>query len=271
MKRILIVLLCLVGFNSFSQSVDEILANYEIKNGGRENVNNVRTLQYNSVMKLNAMGMNLDIPTSTFIETGKLFRKETAGMFGMPGSYSIITDTAGYYFMPSVPAYGDFPGMEGGLKKMENNLYEQSKVKLQAMSEFDGLFNCKQKGNVVELQGTTNIDKSPCYKLKVTATNGSISYYYIDTQTYMLKQTELSGKQIIQQLGLGGSMKDMMGNQMNNQKVTIVYTQYATIDGITFPVKQKMQVGANDIEIENTDIQINATIDKKWYLINSPQ
>lgn len=272
MKQFLIFLFSIIALIGKSQTADEILHNYELKNGGAENVANVKTLQYNTVMKLSVMGMTMDIPMSTFVETGKLFRKETAGMFGMPGSYSIITDTAGYYFMPTVPAYGDFPGIEGGLKKMEKNLHEQAKGNLYAMREFEGLFNCKQKGNVVELQGLTTIDKSPCYKLKVTAANGLIAYYYIDKETYMLKQMELSGKQMVEQLGLnGGAMKEMMGGKMDNQKVTIITTQFATIDGIVFPIKQKMQFGANDIEVEHSDIQVNATIDKKWYLINTPQ
>ena len=45
----------------------------------------------------------------------------------------------------------------------------------------------------------------------------------------------------------------------------IIYLAFVDIKGMKFPSKQKIQLGAVDIELENTDIQINEMIDKKWY------
>ena len=41
-----------------------------------------------------------------------MFRKNISGVMGMKGSYTLVTDTAGYISIPSVQGYGDFPGIE---------------------------------------------------------------------------------------------------------------------------------------------------------------
>jgi hypothetical protein len=60
----------------------------------------------------------------------------------------------------------------------------------------------------------------------------------------------------------------MMGGNIDKQKMIVQYLEYADVNGIKFPKKQKLQLGAVDIEIENTDIKINETIDTKWYIAN---
>jgi len=270
MKKIFIAFVTLITFNSLhAQNIDTILAKIELSNGGKQAFANVKTLQYNSVTKLNMMGMPIDISMSNIIENGKLFRKEVAGMMGMKSSYTLVTDTAGYTSTPTVPAYGDFAGMEGGIKKMDEETFKKAQQKLDAMQEFATLIDTKTKGINVEFLGNSKIDKVDCYKLKLTQKNGLVSIYFIDTNTYLIKQAEISGKQIITQLGMdGSSMMDMMGGNIEKQKMTVRYVEYKDIAGIKFPTKQKLQLGAVDIDIENTDIQINEPIDAKWYKAN---
>lgn len=266
LKKVFIAILTLISVQTFAQNVDEILAQYEETNGGREKFASTTTLQFTSTIKMNMMGMSVDLPIYTYIETGKLFRKEVSGMMGMKGSYTLVTDSAGFTFTPSVPAFGDFPGMEGGIKKMDEETFKSMRQKMNAMSDFDALIDCKSKGCTVELLGKEKIDTNECYKLKLTNKAGGTSLYFIDPKTYLTKQIEVAGKQIMDMIGVsGGPMKDMMGGRIDKQKMKIQYLEYATIDGIKFPIKQKLQFGANDIEIENSDIQLNTIIDKKWY------
>jgi predicted XRE-type DNA-binding protein len=267
-----LLLICYVTFsicNSQCQTIEEVLAKFEQMNGGKEAFTNVKTLQYSSVTRLNMMGMPIDVNMTNITENGKLFRKEVAGMMGMKSSYTLVTDTAGYTSTPNIPSYGDFAGMEGGIKKMEKEMFEKAKQKLVAMQEFSTLIDCKAKGSTAELLGITKLDKSNCFKIKLTQSNKQIATYYIDTATYLIKQSEITGKQIAAQLGIEGSpMMDMMGGNIDKQKMIVQYLEYADVNGIKFPKKQKLQLGAVDIEIENTDIKINETIDTKWYTAN---
>ncbi len=252
---------------SFAQSIDDILTKYEEKNGGTEKFASLTTLQYTSTLKMNVMGRAMDIATTIYTETGKLFRKEMAGMFGMKGVYTLVTDTGGFIFTPSMQSFGDFPGMEGGVKKMDSATYKSCKHKMNAAGDIADLIDSKSKGFVPELIGTEKIDKADCYKIKLTYRDGSIKLFWIDATTYLIKQFELNGKQIIDYFGIyGGPMFDnMMGRNINKQKAVIQCNEYAVIDGIQFPVKQKILLGANDIDVENSDVQMNASIAKKWY------
>lgn len=250
-----------------AQNVDEILTKFELANGGLPAFSKLKTIQYTSVLKLNMMGMPIDITMKNIIENGKLFRKETSGMMGMKGSYTIVTDTSGFVSTPSVPSYGDFPGMEGGIAKLEPDVLLKSQEKLDILQEFSPLINYKTKGFKIEYLGTSKIDKVDCYKLKVVSNTGDQSVYFINQQTYLTKQIELPGKQFISQMGLDtGPMANMMGSKIDKQKVIIIYAEYRDIDGIQFPIKQIIQLGSVDIEIENSDVQINEPIEKKYYL-----
>ena len=120
MKKIFIPIICgLFSITLSAQNIDEILTKYETANGGKEAFAAVKTLQYNSVLKMNMMGMPIDINISNIIENGKLYRKEISGMMGMKGSYTLVTDTAGYTSTPTIPSYGEFQGMDGVIKKMD--------------------------------------------------------------------------------------------------------------------------------------------------------
>lgn len=53
-------------------------------------------------------------------------------------------------------------------------------------ADFDGpLVNYQAKGNKVEFQGMEQIEGSDAYKLKVTRSNGDVSFYYLDTEYYV--------------------------------------------------------------------------------------
>ena len=265
-KKIILAIYIFSSLKSTAQTVDEILNQYEIKNGGKEKFAAITTLQYSGNIKMQMMGMPMNIGVANFIETGKLYRKELSGMFGLKGAYTLVTDTAGYTFSPTIPSYGDFQGMEGGIKKMENNVFLENKNKLNAMEEFSTLIDCKSKGFIPEFVGMATVEKVNCYKIKLTAKDGLIATYFIDATTYLLKQVELLGKQMMDKLGLnGGPLSEMMGGNINKQKMAIIYVEYAEINGIKFPTKQKLQLGAVDVEIENSEIQLNEPIDKKWY------
>jgi hypothetical protein len=268
-KNIYFFLLIFIGINVNAQTADEIIANHVAANGGQEKLASINTLQYTSTMKLNMMGMQIDVSSTNIIENNKLFRKNISGVMGMKGSYTLVTDTAGYVSIPTVQGYGDFPGMEGGISKMESDKFLIAKQKLNVLEEFSALINYKEKGFTAELAGKSKVDKVECFKIKLIAKDGEASVFFIDATTFLLKQIEVSGKQISSILGIrGGPMGDMMGGRMDKQKMNLLYQSYTDVNGIKFPTKLVIQLGASDIEIENSSIEINEAVDKKWYLVN---
>ncbi len=268
-KSIYTLLLVLVSINLSAQTVDEIIASHVAANGSQEKLSSINSLQYTSTMKLNMMGMQIDVSSTNIIENNKLFRKNISGVMGMKGSYTLVTDTAGYVSIPTVQGYGDFPGIEGGISKMDNDKFLIAKQKLSVLEEFSALINYKEKGFAAELIGKTKIDKVECYKIKLISKEGEASLFFVDATTFLLKQIEVSGKQISSILGIrGGPMGDMMGGRMDKQKMNLIYKDYSDINGIKFPSKLMIQLGASDIEIENSSIEINEPVNKKWYTAN---
>ncbi len=268
-KVIYLVLLVFVSCFSNAQTVDEIIASHITANGGQEKMASINTLQYTSTMKLNMMGMQIDVSSTNIIENNKLFRKNISGVMGMKGSYTLVTDTAGFVSIPTVPGYGDFPGVEGGITKMDNEKYAIAKQKLNVLEEFSALINYKEKGFSAELLGKTKVEKVECYKIKLISKDGEASIFFVDATTFLLKQIEVSGKQVSSILGIrGGPMGDMMGGRMDKQKMNLIYKEFSDINGIKFPAKLVIQLGASDIDIENSSIEINEPIEKKWFTTN---
>jgi hypothetical protein len=152
---------------------------------------------------------------------------------------------------------------------MDSAMLQKLQPKLKSIDEFSTLIDCKAKGNIVELIGINQIEKKDCYKIKLTYNDKDVSTYYVDTATMLIKQVELSGKRMASQFGLdSGPMAEMAGNRIDKQKVLINYNEYKDINGVKFPVKQKIQFGAVDINVENNDVEINESIAAKWFRAN---
>jgi outer membrane lipoprotein-sorting protein len=53
--------------------------------------------------------------------------------------------------------------------------------------DLDGqLWNYKEKGHTLELEGTEEVDGAEAYVLKLTKKNGNIDYYYMETESYLI-------------------------------------------------------------------------------------
>ncbi len=54
-------------------------------------------------------------------------------------------------------------------------------------SDMDGqLWNYKEKGHQLELEGTEEVDGAEAYVLKLTKKNGNIDHYYMETESYLI-------------------------------------------------------------------------------------
>lgn len=252
-----------------SQTVEEVLTKYEDAAGGSKALDGVRTLRFNSTVTINFMNQKLDIAVNTIQVKRKLFRREVQGIMGMKNSYSILTDTGGYVYTPAVPAYGDFPGQPATITRTDTAWVRATQYELDCAGPFGHLVHYATKGHKAELLGTAKVNKTDCYKVKITLKAGQQIIYYISSTTFLVVQSEAIGRVALEQLGLGSMMQLMGGgsDKAKSIKVVISYDEYKSINGIKFPTKEKFQFGAVEMGMVNDNYTINEPPDARWFTI----
>lgn len=280
MKKIIgCLFLVMTVMGTQAQSADEILAKYEAAAGGREKLEGVKTLEVISTLKMPFGGQSLDIPLTLVREKGKLFRRQIGGIMGMGESYTIITDTSGYIYIPPVRGFGGGGGGGrgdgGGFGGMQTNEPTITKIKaeevtaqqyeLDCAGAFGELVNYAAKGHTAELQGTQKVNKVVCHKVKMHLKTGQSVTYYIDSETFLVKQVEATGDMAANLTGFGPMMK-AFGREVNkNTKAVMTIKEYQDYKGIKYPSKFTLTLGAIESDVENTSVNINEGLLEKWY------
>lgn len=283
MKKIFAALFLLVtAFTAQSQTAEEILAKYEEASGGREKLQGIKQLEVISNLKMGMMGSTIELPITLVREKGKLFRKQIGGVMGMGDSFTMITDTAGYNFIPAMRGFGggrggDFGGGGGfggpapsntpTITKLKPEELAAEQYELDSEGPFAELVNFAAKGHTAQLIGTEKVSKVPCFKIKMTLKTGQVVTYFIDSQTFLVKQVEATGEMALNLTGFGSMMKAFGSNISKTQKATIVVKEYQDSKGIKFPLKYTLAFGPVESEIENTTVQINEGLEEKWYYV----
>lgn len=93
-------------------------------------------------------------------------------------------------------------------------------------ADMDGqLWNWKEKGHQLVLEGTENVDDTEMYVLKLTKKNGNIDYYYLDPDSYLVPK--LVSKVVMQ------------GSEM---EVEVLLSNYQEVNGYIMPftIEQRM-------------------------------
>ena len=195
MKKIIAGLFLLAAFTSAqSQTVDEILAKYETAAGGREKLEAVKTLEVVSNLKMSVMGQSLDVPLTLVREKGKLYRRQIGGIMGMGDSYTLLTDTAGYIFIPAIRGFGEGrQGTPASIAKINAEELASEQYELDCAGAFGELANYAAKGHTAELLCTEKINKLPCYQIRMKLQTGQTVPYFIYSQTYLVQQVTAKG------------------------------------------------------------------------------
>ncbi len=269
MKKIITGLFLLVSaITAQSQTADEILTKYEAAAGGREKLEAVQSVEVTSNLKMGIMGQDIDLPLTLIKEKGKLYRRQIGGIMGMGDSYTLITDTAGYIFIPAIRGFGEMrQGTPASVTKIKTEDLALEQYELDCAGAFGELVNYAVKGHRAELQGTEKINKIPCYKIKMTLKTGQTITYFIDSQTFLVKQLEATGEMAANLTGFGSMMK-AFGRDTKKDKAIINIKEYQDINGVKYPSKLTMGLGAVESSVENTTIKINEGIDQKWYKVD---
>lgn len=261
----LIVLNCCLLVQVQAQNLDSVINQFEAAYGGREKLKSLTSMQMESVLKLNLMGQSLEINLNTVKENGKLFRRDMAGIMGMGSSYTLVTDTAGWAYIPSLPSFGGSQGTSAALQKMSPEDLLGQQFEMDCAGPFGPLVDYAAKGNKAELLGIEKLDKQDCYNIKLTLKSGQYIQYLISTADYHVLQVSAVGDMAGNLTGFASIMK-MMGNGRGKRaKTSIQYKKYMKINGILFPMEQVISFGPIETTISIQSVQFNQPIDKMFY------
>ena len=299
MRKLIVVFFSFLLISTVrSQTVDEVLSKFENAIGGRAALDTIKTLQISGTLKFDMMGRTVTAGLDVIRDKGKFFRRQVTGAMGMGKSYTIITDTEGFVAIPRMrgrggyggggemgggslegggfgggnPNRGNYPGgggipggdNGGNMEKLSATQVAEQQFELDPAGPFAPLINYAAKGNKAELVGTAKANKVECLKIKFTYKSGQQITYYISSKDYLIVQSEAIAKFAVSQVGIGPVLSSMGANSRDNMKTIMTYGNYKDYNGIKFPGVQKLQFGALDIVVENTDVKINQPIDAKW-------
>lgn len=299
MRKLIVVFFSFLLISTVrSQTVDEVLSKFENAIGGRAALDTIKTLQISGTLKFDMMGRTVTAGLDVIRDKGKFFRRQVTGAMGMGKSYTIITDTEGFVAIPRMrgrggyggggemgggslegggfgggnPNRGNYPGgggipggdNGGNMEKLSATQVAEQQFELDPAGPFAPLINYAAKGNKAELVGTAKANKVECFKIKFTYKSGQQITYYISSKDYLIVQSEAIAKFAVSQVGIGPVLSSMGANSRDNMKTVMTYSNYKDFNGIKFPGVQKLQFGALDIVVENTDVKINQPIDAKW-------
>lgn len=173
MKNLIILFLFSSLFitQSFSQTVDEILAEYFL-----------------------VIGQDKLLKTETFSTKGKIIQGQLEIPFTSSHKRPMkFRSDASFQGMEIASAFDGERGWSinpfaGGTDPVPMTAEQLDKMIMQA--DYEGIYyNYEEKGYTVEFTGTEDIDDIETYKLKLTRPNGDVITSYIDSENYVILKT----------------------------------------------------------------------------------
>jgi hypothetical protein len=212
-----------------AQNADEIMKKHIEAMGGTDNWNKINSIKLKGNMS--AQGMEIEMTQTTI--NHKATRMDIS-LMGQKG-YSILTPTEGWAYMPFMPG-GD---------KVTALPAEQVKGQQDQLNVNTGLMMDKSEYSKLEYIGRDTIDNIPCYKVKVTAKDGTAETAFFDATTYYLVREEMTMKLMDQE-----------------QEVALNYSNYQKQpEGIVYPMTKKTPQG----DLIYKSIEINKPIDESVF------
>jgi len=224
------------SINSYSQSVDDVIAKYTDAIGGKANWDAVKSLKFTGYMNI----MNMDIPYTQYVKR--------------PGLWLLEIQVQG---MKVVQAYDGKSGWMMnpmmGSKKPEKTDDEMSKTYKEKTLIGGKLLNIKEMGYTVELIGTENIDGKEVYNIKLTDKDGESNNYYIEIATNLIYKTT--------------AKLNRKGTEIS---VETIYSNYNKVNDVIFAFiqDQKLEGAQNNSQMITIDkIEVNVNIDDKIFVM----
>jgi len=243
MKRIITlpIAIFLISFsiNAFSQSVDDIIDKYV------KTVDPDGKLLQTKTFKITAAftGMGADFPVGIVIKRDHKVRMDMD--FQGQSLIQAYDGTTGWQINP-------FTG-----KKDAEKMTPEEVKEMKDQSEIEGkLYNYKDKGSTAELMGKEDMEGNDTYKIKLTDKDGDITYFYIDSQSYLVIKESTKRKFKEKEI----SSDTFLGN-------------YQQTGGISFPMSMEVKTEGMDSSEKVTlqKIELNTDIDDSLFTMPIPK
>lgn len=121
---------------------------------------------------------------------------------------------------------------------------------LMETADMDGqLWDWKEKGHQLELEGTEEIEGSELFVLKLTKKNGNIDYYYLDPDSYLIIKVK--------------SKTIMQGSEVETEAIM---SNYQEVEGFIMPftVEQRM-AGQTVLTIMTEEVNIDVEYEDSFF------
>jgi hypothetical protein len=227
------LLTLLVSVVSLAQTADEIVSKHINAIGGRDKINNIKTVQIESVMNI----MGNDAPMTTTIMNGKAFKNEVE--FGGQKIVNVLTDKGGWMINPMMGATDAQPIPE-----------DQVKLSKDEINVGGPLLNYAAQGGKVELKGKEKIGNVDAYKLLLTSKDNNVTTFYIDPATYYIVKT-------VRTMNMGGQ----------NAETSVAFSDYRKTDyGYVIPYNMETTLPQGiTMTASVKKVDINKDVDPKIF------
>jgi hypothetical protein len=216
------------------QTADEIIGKYVQAIGGKDVLNNITSVYYESTF--DAMGTQGPVKMTTL--NGKGMKQEVDIM----GSLMITcyTDKGGWSTNP----------MAGGTtpEDMTEAQYNAGKDQIVIGAPF---VNFAESGYKAELSGTEAVGDINAYKIKLTAPDSTTSLYFFDPNTFYL-------------------VKSVQESEMQGQIVEtiMIFSDYKQTEGYAMPYKMDMDMGGGQFTVIMTvnKVELNVPVNDSIFI-----
>lgn len=210
------------------QTLDEVLAKNYQSRGGLEKLKAVTAVKMSGRIAMPAQG--LEMPMVLWQKSPNRMRVETT--FQDKKIVQAYDGRKGWWIMPF---QSEAPReMEPGQAKL-----------FAAQAEFENpLVVFREKGNKLELLGREDMDGTPVFKLKLTKTDGSEIYIYLDAARGIELRSTLA-------------TKSADGEALNE----IIYGDYRPVGGVMMPFSVENRLnGETSVRMTLENIEVNPAI-----------
>jgi outer membrane lipoprotein-sorting protein len=241
LNKILLTLLLFFTFNSFSQSVDEIIDNYFENTGGIDQWRKLKGVKM--LAKLSQQGMEIPIEIIQ-MQGGK--QMQIINFQGQSIKAQVFDGEVswGINMMSQKPEKSDQETTDN--LKLDNNDFP------------DSFMDYKSKGYIAELIGKETVDGTETFKVKLTKEpktidgnkEDDITFYFFDTENYVPIAIQTEVKE--------GPGKGMI--------MEITMSDYQEVEGLYFPFSQTQGIKDQpSIPLIIDSIELNPTIDENEF------
>lgn len=232
-KKLALILVSLLVMSNLarSQTLEEVLKKY-FAAAGQEKVLTVNSIKASGKM----IQGGIEIPMITMMKRPDFVRVE--GTFQGLTFIQTYNGKEGWNLNPFAGSTTPQPFTED----------ETKAIRYQA--DMDGmLWNWKEKGYTVSLEGTEDMEGTSCFKVKLVTKDGDSFTYYFDSDSFMMLRTNSKIKV-----------------QGNDRELDSYFSNYMQVEGMALPGKLDVKMKGQLVQTIITDkAEINIELDNSLF------